>query len=284
MLTLVLLIIILSAITSSFGIFSHHGSGPYQYESIRGKSVEIFGRGVYHHMSADVAVQGIAQDYITLFAGIPLLLISLLGYRKNLIRYHFLLAGTLMYFFVTYLFYTAMGMYNVLFLLYTALLGLSFFGLSLSIYSFDTNKLTEHLSGKTHNKLVGGFLIFNSVVIAILWLSIIIPPLIDVTVYPVELQHYTTLIVQGFDLGLLLPVAFVAGLLLYKARALGLLFGPIYIVFLSILMTALSAKIIAMSLNDVSVVPAIFIIPAINIFTIICSFLMIRSFRAKGEN
>jgi hypothetical protein len=177
-----------------------------------------------------------------------------------------------------------MGMYNVLFILYTALLGLSFFGLGLSVYSFDLKGLTELVSKKTPNKLVGGFLIFNSIVIAILWLGVIIPPLIDGTIYPVELQHYTTLIVQGFDLGLLLPLSFVTGLLLYRNRALGFLFGPIYIVFLSILMTALSAKIIAMNINGVNVIPAVFIIPGINIFTVICSFLMIRSFQAKSEN
>jgi hypothetical protein len=283
-LILVLLIVLLSSITASFGILSHKGDGPYQYESIRGESVEIYGRGVYHHMSADVAVQGIAQDYVTLFAGIPLLLISLIGCRRNSIRYHFLLAGTLLYFFVTYLFYTAMGMYNVLFLFYTALLGLSFFGLILAIYSFDLKEITEQLSIKIPNKLVGGFLIFNSIAIAILWLGIIIPPLFDGSIYPVELQHYTTLIVQGFDLGLLLPASFVAGLLLFRARTTGFLFGTIYIVFLSILMTALSAKIIAMYLNDVNVIPAVFIIPGINIFTIICAFLMIRSFQTNRRN
>ncbi|MEA3392804.1 MAG: hypothetical protein U9Q91_07470, partial [Candidatus Marinimicrobia bacterium] len=107
---LVFLIIALSAITTSFGIFSNQGSGTFQYESIRGKTVEIYGQGIYKHMSADVAIQGIAQDYITLFIGIPLLLISLLGYRKNSTRSHFMLTGTLGYFLVTFLFYTAMAM------------------------------------------------------------------------------------------------------------------------------------------------------------------------------
>jgi len=283
-LILVLCIISLSVITTSSGIFTHQGNGPYEYESIRGKSVEIFGRGVYHHMSADVAIQGISQDYITLFIGIPLLLVSLLGYLKNSIRFHFLLAGTLGYFFVTFLFYTAMAMYNVLFICYVTLLGLSFWGLTLSIYSFDVAEIPEQFSEKTPHKLVGGFLIFNSIAIAILWMSIVIPPLVDGTIYPDELQHYTTLIVQGFDLGLLLPISFILGFLLSRGKSVGFLFATIYIVFLSILMTALTAKIIAMSMNEVNVIPAIFIIPTINIFTIICAFLMIKSIRRKAEN
>ena len=276
---LVLLIVVISAISSSIGIFSNAGSGSYQYESIRGKAIEIYGKGVYQHMSSDVAIQGIAQDFVTLFIGIPLLLVSLWGFRKNSIKCHFLLSGTLGYFFVTYLFYTAMGMYNVLFLGWVALLGLSFFGLLMSLLSFDLSGIKQHFSNVTPIKFVGGFLIFTSVSIALLWLSIVIPPLIDGTIYPDSLQHYTTLIVQGFDLGLLLPISFLSGLLLIKGKPMGYLAATTYIGFLSILMTALTAKIIAMSMNGVSVIPAIFIIPTFNIISILCLFLMIKNIK-----
>lgn len=281
---LVLSIVLISAITTSFGIFSNYGPGPYQYESIRGKTVEIYGRGIYQHMSADVAVQGIAQDYVTLFIGIPLLLTALTGYRKNSTRSHFVLAGTLGYFFVTFWFYSAMAMYNIMFLGYAALLGLTFFGLVLSLTDIDVSKVSQYFSVKTPHKLVGGFLIFNSIMIALLWLSVVIPPLIDGTIYPDALQHYTTLIVQGFDLGLLLPISFVVGLLLLKRKPAGYLTGTTYIVFLSVLMTALTAKLIAMAINGVSVIPAIFIIPTINIITIYCAYQMIRNIQIGKES
>ena len=170
-----------------------------------------------------------------------------------------------------------MAMYNVLFLLYVTLLSLSFFALLVSLLSFDLNNLINKFSIKTPNKFLGGFLIANSVLIALLWLSIIVPPLIDGSIYPFALQHYTTLIVQGLDLGLLLPLAFISGLLFIKNRPVGYLAATTYIIFLSILMTALTAKIVAMALNDVNVVPAIFIIPLINLITIFCSFLVIKN-------
>src|SRR5690606_11461775 len=75
------------------------------------------GTGIY---SAEVAPQGIAQDYVTLFPGLPFLWISLAWARKGSLRGRFLLAGVLGYFFVTYLFYLMMGMYNALFLVYAA--------------------------------------------------------------------------------------------------------------------------------------------------------------------
>lgn len=246
---LVILIAVIAAVTTSFGIFSSQGPGPYPYESIRGKTVEIYGRGIYQHMSADVAIQGVAQDYVTLFIAIPLLLISLIGYRKNSLKSRFLLAGTLGYFWVTFLFYTAMGMYNIMFLGYVSLLCFSSFGLIMMLLSFDVAQLEHHFTPKTPTKFVGGFLIFNALSIALLWLSIIVPPLIDGTIYPEALQHYTTLIVQGYDLGMLLPLAIVSGLLLIRRKPMGYLSATVYIVFLSILMTALTAKLIAMALN-----------------------------------
>src|SRR5690554_5813060 len=114
--TLVLCIAVIAAVCAGIGIFSNYGPGPFEYESIRGEIIKIYGRGIYAHMSAEVAPQGIAQDYVTLFIGIPLLLISLWWARKGSLRGRYLLTGTLGYFLVTYLFYLIMGMYNPLFL------------------------------------------------------------------------------------------------------------------------------------------------------------------------
>ena len=274
---LVTLIAVVAAITASSGLFSREGPGPFQYESIRGQTVEIYGKGLYQHMSAEVAIQGIAQDYVTLFIGIPLLIISLISYRQNSLRGRFLLAGTLGYFWVTFLFYTAIGMYNIMFLGYVSLLCFSTFGLIMMLLSFDLSGLDRQFTSKTPTKFVGGFLMVSSISIALLWLSVIVPPLLDGTIYPKSLQHYTTLIVQGFDLGMLLPLAFVSALLLIRRRPLGYLAGTVYIVFLSLLMTALTAKIIAMALIGVNVIPVVFIVPTLNLIAILCAYLMLKN-------
>ncbi|MCF8233865.1 MAG: hypothetical protein K9G67_02370 [Bacteroidales bacterium] len=273
---LVVFIVMLSAMTASFGIFTNEGPGVYEYDSIRGKTVEIYGKGIYKHMSADVAVQGIGQDYVTLFIAIPVLLISLIAFYRGSLKARYVLAGTLGYFFVSFLFYTCMGMYNIMFLAYLVLLALSFFSLLTTLLSFPLQRLHEKFKAGAPVKFAGGFLIFNSVAIAIMWLGVIVPPLMDGSIYPDQLQHYTTLIVQGLDLGLLLPLCFVSAVLFLKRKALGLLAAPTYIVFLSLLMTALTAKLIAMATTGVSVVPAIFIIPAINLTAIVTTVLLLR--------
>ncbi len=278
-----LLIALLATLATLTGIFSDQGPGTYEYESIRGQTVEIHGQGIYRHMSADVAIQGIAQDYVTLWVGVPLLLIGLVGVRRGSVLARFLLSGVLGYFFVTYLFYTAMAMYNALFLVYVALLGLSFFGLFLSLGAFERSRVRECFSPRAPARPAGWFLMINTVLIALLWLSVVVPPLLDGTVHPPEVQHYTTLIVQGFDLGLLLPTAFVAGWMLVRGRPSGYLFGTPYLVFLAVLMIALTAKLVAMALHGVNVVPAVFIIPVINGVAIFMAGWMLRRVRSGEE-
>jgi len=276
---LVLSIALLAALAAATGIFSSAGPGNYEYQSIRGKTVTIYGKGLYQHMSAEVAVQGIGQDYVTLFIAIPLLLMALFFVRKDSLKARLLLSGALGYFLVTYLFYTAMGMYNALFLVYVTLLGLTFFAFTLSMLSFDVSGLPQLFSKKASLKFSAWFLIFNSLAIAYLWLDVVVPPLLDGSIYPPNLEHYTTLIVQGFDLGLLLPMSFVSGLFLLRRKPSGYLFVPVYMVFLALLMAALTAKIIAMALSGVNVFPVVIIIPTINLIAILSAFLLIKHVR-----
>lgn len=273
------IIVLFAIFAASMGIFSNQGKGQYEYESIRGKTVTIYGKGLYQHMSAEVAPQGIAQDYITLFVGVPLLLISLYISRNNSLIGKFLLAGTLGYFLVTYLFYTVMGMYNSMFLVYVTLMSASFYAFVLTLLNIELSSLPSCFNNAAPVKFIGGFLIFNSVAIAMLWLSIIIPPLIDGSIIPVQVEHYTTLIVQGLDLGILLPAAFLSGLLLIKKNHFGYLLAPVYIVFLSLLMTALTAKVIAMGLIGANIFPVIIIIPLFNIISILCAVLLLKNIK-----
>jgi len=174
-----------------------------------------------------------------------------------------------------------MGMYNEMFIVYIILLGSSFFALISYLISVDYDKINYLFNSQTSFKSSGIFLIINTILIAFMWLSIIIPPLLSGKIYPKSLEHYTTLIVQGFDLALLLPMAFVCGFLMIKKHRYAYVFGTLYLVFLSILMTALSAKIIAMKLGGYNVIPAIFIIPTINIISIIFSVLMLDSVKYR---
>ena len=275
--SILVIVIAIFAFGATFtGIFSTDGPGEYEYTSIRGETVTIYGKGIYQHMSSEVAPQGIAQDVVTLLIGIPLLLLSLCLARKGSLKGRILLSGTLGYFLVTYLFYLVMGMFNQLFLVYVVLMGTSFFGFALCIMSFDLENFKKYFAEELPVKYIGGFLIFNTIAIALLWLQVVVPPLLKGSI-PVEVEHYTTLIVQGLDLGLLLPMAFLSGVLLIRKAPLGYLMAPIYFVFLSILMTALTAKVIAMKLIGASVFPVIVIIPVFALLNILSLTIILKN-------
>ena len=277
---LVFLIILFSLIASLSGIFSNYGPGEFEFSTIHGQLISIYGRGIYQNMSAEVAVQGIAHDYVTLFAGIPLLIIALFWTQKGSYRGRYLLAGVLGFFFITYLFYMLMETYNPLFLAYVVLTSLSFFALFLTLNSIELKGIDNLFRENALVKFIGGYLILQAGLIALLWLSIVIPPLLDGTIIPRQVEHYTTLVVQGLDLSLLLPIAIVTGVLLLKKRPFGYLIAPVFMIFLALLMTALTGKIISQILIGVNTGPALILIPLMNIVTIVCAIEVIRSIKA----
>ena len=272
---------VLAAMSAATGIFYGSEGESYLYESIRGRQVEIYGRGLYKHMSAEVAVQGIAHDYITLFVAVPALLISLFLLKKATLKVALFHAGLLKFFFLTYLFYMNMGMYNFLFPAYIVLVSTSFFALASLLLQIDLPGLKESFHSSLPRKFIGSFLMFLSSAIALLWLEIIINPLLDGSIIPASVEHYTTLPVQGFDLSLFLPIAFLSGLFLIQKKDLGYLMAPVTLVFLCFLMSALVAKIIAMSLAGANVVPVIFIIPTSLVLAIICTLVLFRNIKRK---
>ncbi|MDA1478019.1 hypothetical protein [Bacillus changyiensis] len=279
---LILIIVVFAVFAATIGIFSEGGPGEFEMTSVRGETVLIYGKGIYKHMSSEVAIQGIAQDGVTLLVAVPLLLLSLFLSRRGSVKARLMLSGTLLYFLLTYLFYLVMAMYNQLFLVYIILLTASFFSFVLSILSHDWNLGKSIFRNQLSVKLIGGFLIFNAILIGGMWLSIIVYPLINGK-YPETLEHYTTLPVQGLDLALFLPLSFLSGLFVIQKKPVGYIGSAIYLVFLSLIMIALLSKILfAIFVNGADGIPAIIIIPVINLVTIILAVYTIKS--VKEEN
>lgn len=208
-------------------------------------------------MPADVAIQGIAQDYITLFVALPLLLISWLQ-RRHLYA-QVVLAGVLLYITLTYLFYMNLVLYNELFLVYVALLGCSFYALLLHLLQLPWKTISAKLQINKTLRPTALFLIVNACIMTVLWLQVIALPLLSGRLYPTGLAHFTSLVVQGFDLAIFLPMSVIVAVMALRQHPSGAAMVAVYVVFLAILMLALLAKIIAMALTGQNVIPAVFL-------------------------
>jgi hypothetical protein len=274
---LVLIIAVLSVATTLVAILSDQGPGEYQYQTIFKETVAIYGKGLYQHDSVAMASQAIAQDFVTLFLGVPLLLLSLFLARKDSLKGKLLLTGTLGYFLYTYASYSFLSMYNTLFLIYVVLMSASFFAFMLMTMSFNIQGLPRAFSDKLPVKFIGGFLLFTSILFGIMWLGKIIPPLFD-QVPPEGLEHYTTLVIQALDLGFVVPAGVMAGIFIIRKQPFGYLLAPILIIKEITLLTAMSAMVILQIINGIIVSPVVLILVlALNIIVIYIMFLIMKN-------
>ncbi|MFS1518909.1 hypothetical protein V1503_20965 [Bacillus sp. SCS-151] len=281
---LVILIIVLSLISSVYGVFSNRGPGQFEFMSVRGETVTLQGNGLYQYDSIAIASQAIAQDLVTIVVGIPLLIISLYMSRKGLIKGDILLTGTLGYFLYTYTSYSFLSMYNPFFLIYVLLMSAAFFAFTLAMTSFDLKKLSSSVfDNRFPTKFVGGFLLFIGVTVGLMWLGRIVPALIDNSI-PIGLEHYNTLVIQALDLGFLVPISILSGYLVLRKNSFGYLLASIVIVKGITMLTAITGMIISQLLSGVHVsISEIILFPLFNVVVIYCLFLILKNIDERIE-
>lgn len=273
---LALLVCALALVATLVPALDHRpATGPTTCTAVTGNVITLYGIGPYRNMPADLAIQGIAQDWVTLLVAIPLLaIVVLVPQRDDGRTRRIFLAGLAGYFLVQYTMYLAMATYGELFMVWTALAGFSLhlfilaaLPLAKATVSPDTGKpgATQADTGRKRaaRVYVGWFLLINGTLMALLWLSVIVPPLMDGSLYPAGLAHLTTMVVQGLDLAFFLPPSLLAGWSYLTRRGRTTWLAPVYTVFLSLQMTALLAKIVGMSMQGVSAGPALVLIPVL---------------------
>jgi hypothetical protein len=250
------------------------GCGPASHVSVLGEEIALHGCGPYRHMPADIAIQGLAQDLVTLAVAVPLLLVALVRARRQSLAARLVLTGTVAYLMIQYILYIAMATYNELFLLWVAAVLIS----SQVLVRLILLPLLPASTAPSARRYVGSFLILAGTLIAALWLSVLIPPLLDGSLYPAALGGLTTMVVQGFDLALFIPPALFAGYWYLRADRRGTLMAPVYAVFLSVQMLALLAKVIWMTVAGAGAGPALVMIPLLLAGALLAATLALRPY------
>jgi hypothetical protein len=274
---------ILVVIISLIGIFTNYGSGEWKFTSIFGQEVTIYGKGIYQNDSIATVAQGIAQDYVSLILGVPLLIFSLWMFNKGTLKGKLLLMGTLGFFLYTYMSYSFLWTYNALFLAYVASMSCSLFAFILTILTIDINHLKDQFNAKMPLKFIGIFQIFIGFSVFMLWMGKIIPSLTN-GIVPVGLDHYTTLVIQAMDLGFVVPTAILSGILLMKKNNFGYLLSSVVIIKGVSLLTSLSVMIINQALAGVKMgITEIIMFPLFNILTIICFIILLKNIKEKSK-
>lgn len=284
--TLVFLIAAFALLAAGVGVFygSAAGETGKTFLSLHGETVQLYGRGIYSNDSVASAAQTIGQDWVTLLMGIPLLVVSYVFAAKDSLRSRILLAGTLAYFLYTYMSYSFLCMYNALFLVYTALMSMSFFAFVLVMLSFDLEKLKEACSGDLPVKPISFFILLFAVAIALMWLGRIVPPLSSGKT-PSGLEHYATLVIQGMDLGFVIPVSIFAAVQLLRRKAIGLLLSSVMCMKGLTMLTCLSAMVVSQVIMGVHLSAAeIIVFPAANILVFFGVYVFMKRIKEPSQN
>ena len=209
------------------GLFSDGAVTKETVLSVHGETVSLYGRGIYAYDSVSMAVQGKAQDLVTGLVGLPLLMFSLVWYKRCSFRGRMLLCGTVGYFLYTYVSCTFLWQFNVLFPAYLALMSLSLTCFILLVANTDARTIRNHFGDRAPVRLCGWFEILFGLMLLLLWTA----RLASAYLSPVRagLEHYTTFVIQAMDLGIVVPAAVAGGILLLRGHGLGYLMSTVIV-------------------------------------------------------
>ena len=270
-------IFVLALAAALAGVWPAEGQ-PYPLTNFRGEEVTINARGLYYWDTVSSAAQMKGNDLVTLFVGLPLLAVSFLLARRGSLRGKFQLTGTLGFFLYTYLSMCVGTAYNAFFLVYVALFGLSLYAFILSMLAFDLKSLPAHFSEKTPRTAVAVVLFAAGAFLSLAWLGRIAPTLLS-NQQP-ALDNTTTMFIQAMDLVLVVPLCFLAGVLLLRRSAWGYLLATVGVMKFITMGLAVSTMVVNMALAGVAVSTAeLTLFPSLVLANLVMALLLMRSIR-----
>jgi hypothetical protein len=221
------LIVLLTMIITSLGLFYSTGGGSYPVENIYGDKIEIFGDGIYKYDSVLKAGGNKGTDLVMLIVSIFFAFFTIISKKRP--KYGYIQVGLL----TGILYYSACLVFGVtfnrLFPLYVLL-----FSTSLFTMIFLLSKLIreDHVVNILNKKMRGtAIFIILSGCSVLIWLQFIIPAIInDIPMETIEI--YTTEPTFVLDLAIILPTYLGCGIALLKKKEIGYKLAPVLLTFI----------------------------------------------------
>ena len=178
--------------------------------------------------------QAVAQDIVNLAIVMPLMAFFTWRALRGSTASYLVWLGFLTFTVYNYFIYTFSIHFGPLFLVWVAILGTSIFALVGGALSLDANAVANALNFRKE-RIVAAFLMLTAVLFAILWLSDIVPALVDGSAPAAATDvNLPTNPVHVLDLAFFLPAVAIVGGSLWQRRALGYAAAPAMLVFLAI--------------------------------------------------
>ena len=222
-LVLCALALVLVSTASLVGIVMDDGGALQRITSLRGQAVEVYGgRGPYRSDSVAKAVAFRGFDWANLVVCLPLSVLGVVLYRRGRLRGQLILVAVFTYLAYNYLIGVMGNAFNGLFLVWTALFSVGTFGTALTLAGIDARVVPERLAVGFPRRTLAVYLVVLGAVLLSQHLGLILTAYVTGQP-PAPLEHYTTLELSALELGIMVPLHVVGGVLLWRRHAWGYL-------------------------------------------------------------
>ncbi|HSK66099.1 MAG TPA: hypothetical protein VK888_04160 [Anaerolineales bacterium] len=249
-----LLVALFAAVYAGIGLFSTGGEGSFEFTTLHGETVEMYGQGIYRNDASFRAPIFRGTDAVTLFVCVPVLLLAIAWYRRGSLRGGLLLTSMLAYFLYNSASLGFGAAYNNILLLYIASFSLSLFALVIAIQNIDLQTLAACTSARLPRRWIAAFLFLAGLSVMV-WLIDIIGALASNGV-PANLGPYSTESTYLLDLGIILPTAYLAGILVLRRSPWGTLLASILITVNITIGLVVASQSIMQALDGIILKPA----------------------------
>jgi hypothetical protein len=240
---LCLAVALLVGAASASGVFLRGDGGMARGMSIRGESFDYATGGVYRWNAQRVVSEGVGWDFFTLFIAFPAMLFAVPLVARGSFRGRLFAAGLLAYFLYQYLEYATYWAYGPLFLLYILIFSSSLWGLVWLVSGIDVPSLPGRFSDRFPRRGMAALCFILSAVLLVMWLSMIVKSMGGKT--DGVLLGETTLVVQAYDLGLVIPLAVFTGVMALRRRPWGYFLSSVFVVKAVAMASAICAMLVS---------------------------------------
>ncbi|MGE5582792.1 MAG: hypothetical protein ACM3X9_09685 [Bacillota bacterium] len=187
---------------------------------------------VYAKNSIYLLNQIIAQDLVTFFLGMPMLLITALMAINGSARGYLAWLGVLSYFISTFLGYACGIAFNQFYLFYVTVFSLSLFAMIGGVISLDIETFCLRFASRTPVKTIALFLGGSGLALAWQWLKVILPAVSKGGGEPLLLKMLgtTSLVNQVADLGIVFPLAIAGAVWIWKRNSWGYILAGVLLI------------------------------------------------------
>jgi hypothetical protein len=229
---------------SLVGILSEDGGKPYRFTSLKGEAVDIYGgEGLYQFDNTYKAIGFRSFDWVSLVVVVPLFIFGVYRYRRGKFTGQLLLAAVFTYLAYIYAIGVMGNAFNSMFLVWTALFSTGLFGLVLTLAGIDIATVPEKLATNFPRKSLSVYIMVVGFILLFQYLSEVISAYTRGTP-PASLDHYTTLELASLELGIMIPLHLVGGVLLWKKQAWGYLIAILLAFAAGMVFIALSISVL----------------------------------------